>query len=426
MAHKSSPLLLQRALGRMRSVASFVKRAMGGASVVAPTPAPPYRHFVLEPVEPPIVSAYVPLFGWMVADSKPRTIDVTVFAKPFPYELHPRIDIADTHPGKYTTGLYAIVSLDRFLHEIAQTRALPFAIRMDGDTLVSETVPVAPEALQLAARSTVNKQAKREFLRRSVQCPQCAMPLTVPASADLLVCGTCRAEYPQKTAALNLVAGPSFTVQRALPTSLGKYSEYERDVIDEARRRGGYVLDFGAGLRESNEESVINLEIADYPTTDVISTAERLPFASETFDAVISLHVLEHLPRPWRMAEEMKRVLKPGGVALCTVPFVSPEHGFPDHFYNMTRSGLKNLFEGMRVEKHFVKGDGHPINGVQQLLSTYYGNLEEPYRAAFGAVRIRDIVGTRLPELLTRDYATHLPDHARWKLAAHTTVLMRK
>jgi len=44
--------------------------------------------------------------------------------------------------------------------------------------------------------------------------------------------------------------------------------------------------------------------------------AAQLPFVSDRFDAVITIHVL-HLVGPWRAAlREIKRVLKPGGVYL--------------------------------------------------------------------------------------------------------------
>ncbi|MDO8834500.1 MAG: class I SAM-dependent methyltransferase [Vicinamibacterales bacterium] len=415
-------------------------------------PSRPYMHYFLEPVENPITSAYVPLFGWLVADRPPRSITVNVFGTPAPYELHPKADIAAAHPGKYTTGIYSILEISHFAPQIERAaNTLDLDICMDGVTFVRQTIAVAGSAMALAATGQAHKHRKRDFMLHHAQCPACSQPLPAsgfmtqlrdphpsqppgaghePLSSELLprsiVCPTCQTAYPQGTGALNLIADPTFAIHRALPTSLCRYSDLETRVIEEARTRGGYVLDFGAGLRDVNADNVINLEIADYPTTDVLSNADSLPFLPESFDAVISLHVMEHVPRPWLIASEMQRILKPGGVVLCTVPFVSMEHGFPDHYYNMTRSGLKNLFAGMTLVDHVVKEDGHPINSVQQVLSTYSGSLAEPYRSAFGALRVKDIVHANLPDLLLRDFATNLPDRARWTMAAHTTVLMRK
>lgn len=44
--------------------------------------------------------------------------------------------------------------------------------------------------------------------------------------------------------------------------------------------------------------------------------AEELPFLDNTFDAIVSLDVLEHLPHPEQCIAEAARVLRPGGWAL--------------------------------------------------------------------------------------------------------------
>lgn len=54
----------------------------------------------------------------------------------------------------------------------------------------------------------------------------------------------------------------------------------------------------------------------------------NLPFASNSLDVVIASEVVEHLPHPERVFEELSRVLAPGGVLLVTVPAEShtPAH----------------------------------------------------------------------------------------------------
>ncbi len=54
-----------------------------------------------------------------------------------------------------------------------------------------------------------------------------------------------------------------------------------------------------------------------------IDDAAQLPFADGSFDAVISVEVLEHLFDPKAAAAEMFRVLQPGGRAIITVPNVA-------------------------------------------------------------------------------------------------------
>jgi SAM-dependent methyltransferase len=50
----------------------------------------------------------------------------------------------------------------------------------------------------------------------------------------------------------------------------------------------------------------------------VIGDGMRLPFRDGTFDLCYSSNVLEHVPRPWAMADEMLRVTRPGGVAFLS------------------------------------------------------------------------------------------------------------
>jgi SAM-dependent methyltransferase len=47
---------------------------------------------------------------------------------------------------------------------------------------------------------------------------------------------------------------------------------------------------------------------------------QRLPFADASFDAIVSLHVFEHLRSPEATARELARVLRPGGLLLLGFP----------------------------------------------------------------------------------------------------------
>jgi len=77
-----------------------------------------------------------------------------------------------------------------------------------------------------------------------------------------------------------------------------------------------------------------------------------LPDAS--FDCVICLEVLEHVGDPFAAANELQRILRPGGFLFLTVPFLHAYHGkmgsksaahddFPD-YWRFTHQGLQRLF----------------------------------------------------------------------------------
>ena len=62
-----------------------------------------------------------------------------------------------------------------------------------------------------------------------------------------------------------------------------------------------------------------------------------LPFRDDAFDITYSSNVAEHVPEPWRMADEMLRVTTPGGVMIYSYtcwlgPFGGHETGLWQHY----------------------------------------------------------------------------------------------
>ena len=105
---------------------------------------------------------------------------------------------------------------------------------------------------------------------------------------------------------------------------------------------GARVLDLGAGRRR-RAPNVINLEIEPTPEIDLIGDGHFLPFKDNTFDAVISEAVLEHVHAPNRVVQEIHRVLKPGGYICVAVPFLQGYHASPHDYQRWTVSGIVEL-----------------------------------------------------------------------------------
>jgi len=72
--------------------------------------------------------------------------------------------------------------------------------------------------------------------------------------------------------------------------------------------------------------------------------AHDLPFADHSLDAVIAQAVLEHVADPWRCANEIHRVLKPGGLVYAETPFMQQVHGGRYDFTRFTALGHRRLF----------------------------------------------------------------------------------
>ena len=124
--------------------------------------------------------------------------------------------------------------------------------------------------------------------------------------------------------------------------------------LPEARNlpQAGYLLDIGAGdgwLRHRLPSGWCYVAF-DHPEVgrswygarpDVCGDAVSLPFGDASFDAVALLEVVEHLERFDVALSEVNRVLKPGGVVLCSMPFLYPVHDAPRDFQRLTIHGLQ-------------------------------------------------------------------------------------
>ena len=181
-----------------------------------------------------------------------------------------------------------------------------------------------------------------------------------------------------------------------------------------------------AGKRPVSYDHVVNYEIVAYDTTDVVGVGEELPFADESFDAVISNAVLEHVKDPFRCAREIARVLKPGGELFCAVPLLQPLHGYPHHYYNMTAQGLRNLFaDHLDVERIEVTRQLLPIWSLTWICSSWAAGLSGSAKDECLSMRIADFIVRPEPHL-DRTYVTQLPPAVNSELASGHALFARK
>jgi ubiquinone/menaquinone biosynthesis C-methylase UbiE len=88
----------------------------------------------------------------------------------------------------------------------------------------------------------------------------------------------------------------------------------------------------------------------DKSNIDRFGTAYELPAEDGEFDCALCTAVLEHLEEPEKALRECYRVLRAGGVAIYSVPFIWHLHEEPRDFYRFSKYGLKYLFEKVGFE----------------------------------------------------------------------------
>jgi len=166
--------------------------------------------------------------------------------------------------------------------------------------------------------------------------------------------------------------------------------------------RGGQVLDAGCGvgygtgvLAAMGAASVIGVDrsgpaIASFgasvtgPAAFVVADVHRLPFDTAAFDAVVCLEVIEHLDDPARFLLDVRRVLRPGGVFVCSTPdkATSPQHdGRPanpfhvqewmvEEFIALLRGSFPQLTMWTQVESPTIAARRQSIEDLQRITAT--------------------------------------------------------
>lgn len=145
---------------------------------------------------------------------------------------------------------------------------------------------------------------------------------------------------------LGLILNPLYIQRRGLYLAIAEY----------APRLVGRIMDFGAGsspyrklFAGAHDYVTVDVEVSGHPEWDkkaeIYYDGHVLPFEDRSFDGIFAAEVFEHVFNLDEILCELHRVLRPGGLLLCSTPFVWDEHDQPWDFARYTSYGLQAIFE---------------------------------------------------------------------------------
>ena len=148
----------------------------------------------------------------------------------------------------------------------------------------------------------------------------------------------------------------------------------------------GDLLDFGCGSKPyksffKNAKSYIGV---DYKiegreerqrVVDVFYDGKTIPFENKNFDSILCTEVLEHVFNVDDLLKEFNRVLKVGGKALITTPFMWEEHEVPYDFARYTTPALISMYEKNGFEIIERSKTGNYISIIFQFQINYIKNI---------------------------------------------------
>lgn len=206
-----------------------------------------------------------------------------------------------------------------------------------------------------------------------LRCPRCHGELE--GRAHELVCVGCSAAYPAHDG-VPILIDESRSVFSALPVatsaqprsaarrvigrllpSLGNnvradenYAHLGRLLSERPARPlvlvvGGRIHGVGFDRLLATDVDLIETDAVPGARVAIVADVHDLPFADETFDAVVAQAVLEHVADPYRSVAEIHRVLKLDGLVYAEIPFMQAMHGPPGYdFTRFTYAGVRRLF----------------------------------------------------------------------------------
>jgi SAM-dependent methyltransferase len=164
----------------------------------------------------------------------------------------------------------------------------------------------------------------------------------------------------------------------------------------------------GVGQDALGHIQVLTTDVIIGRRTDVVADAHNLPFPDDFFDAIIIQAVLEHVIDPRRCVEEIRRVLRHGGLVYAETPFMQQVHMGRYDFTRFTSLGHRWLFrEFEEIDSGLTGGPGSAAAWAMAYLLASFARTKRQRRYLFAIGRMGFFWLRFLDHLVVRNDASH-------------------
>lgn len=114
--------------------------------------------------------------------------------------------------------------------------------------------------------------------------------------------------------------------------------------------RPGKALVVGSKIYNDRQDArklfndAIGIDMEPGDGVDLVYDLEEPLSEGMVFDHIMCCSVLEHCRRPWLMAQNIEKALRPKGSLYIHAPTVWRFHGYPSDYWRYTSEGIRSLF----------------------------------------------------------------------------------
>jgi Methyltransferase domain len=119
------------------------------------------------------------------------------------------------------------------------------------------------------------------------------------------------------------------------------------------------------------------VDIEPGASVDLVGDARFLPVADRSIDVVLCTQVIEHIPEPIPVLQEILRVLRPGGTLILSVPAIFPQHGSPGDYWRYMPQGLAWLLRDF--DKVDIQAETGTVGSLFLVLNMYFYTFTGPW-----------------------------------------------